>query len=472
MESTAAILGRIPPQNIEAEQSTLGSMMIEKMALEKGLEILRAEDFYRPAHQEIFDCLAALAERDEPADLITLQEELRRRGKLEECGGTEYLMALVDTVPTAANIEHYARIVEQKAILRRLIAAGTEIIAMAQNEDEDVDTITERAEQIVFQVAQRRLGEYFRPITPLVMQAWEWIDRRYHDKGEASGVPTGFTKLDHMTSGLQPSDLIIIAGRPSMGKTALALDIAVNAAIKAKQTVAIFSIEMSAEQLVQRMLCSLARVNAHRLRTGYFQDAEWNSLATAANKLWDAPIYIDDTTDITTLAMRAKARRLKAEHGLGLVVVDYLQLVRSHRRLDNRQQEISDIARGLKSLARELKVPVIAVSQLSRAPEKREDKRPMLSDLRESGSIEAEADLVALLFRPEYYVHREIEDTEAIRGREGEDESFEQRHVEVAEVIIAKHRNGPTGTVKLGFVREFASFENLYEGDELGQNPV
>ncbi|MGQ9455987.1 MAG: replicative DNA helicase [Armatimonadota bacterium] len=472
MESTAAILGRIPPQNIEAEQSTLGSMMIEKMALEKGLEILRSEDFYRPAHQEIFDCLATLAERDEPADLITLQEELRRRGKLEECGGAEYLMALVDTVPTAANIEHYARIVEQKAILRRLIAAGMEIIAMAQNEDEDVDTITERAEQIVFQVAQRRLGEYFRPITPLVMQAWEWIDRRYHDKGEASGIPTGFTKLDHMTSGLQPSDLIIIAGRPSMGKTALALDIAINAATKAKQTVAIFSIEMSAEQLVQRMLCSLARANAHRLRTGYFQDAEWNRLANAANVLWDAPLYIDDTTDITTLVMRAKARRLKAEHGLGLVVVDYLQLVRSHRRLDNRQQEISDIARGLKSLARELKVPVIAVSQLSRAPEKREDKRPMLSDLRESGSIEAEADLVALLFRPEYYVHREIEDTEAIRGREGEDKGSEQLHVEVAEVIIAKHRNGPTGTVKLGFVREFASFENLYEGDEPGQNPV
>jgi replicative DNA helicase len=467
MESTAAILGKIPPQNIEAEQSTLGSMMIEKMALEKGLEILRAEDFYRPAHQEIFDCLATLAQRDEPADLITLQEELRRRGKLEDCGGTEYLMALVDSVPTAANIEHYARIVEQKAILRRLIAAGTEIIAMAQNEEDDIDTITERAEHIIFQVAQRRLGQYFRPITPLVMQTWEWIDRRYHEKGEASGIPTGFTKLDHMTSGLQPSDLIIIAGRPSMGKTALALDIAINAATKAKQTVAIFSLEMSAEQLVQRMLCSLARANAHRLRTGYFEDAEWDRLAQAANTLWDAPIYIDDTTDLTTLAMRAKARRLKAEHGLGLVIVDYLQLVRSHRRMDNRQQEISEIARGLKSLARDLKVPVIAVSQLSRAPEKREDKRPMLSDLRESGSIEAEADLVALLFRPEYYVQREIEDTEAIRGREGDGYDVGQRHVETAEVIIAKHRNGPTGTVKLGFVREFTSFENLYEEDQV-----
>ncbi|MGC8863051.1 MAG: replicative DNA helicase [Armatimonadota bacterium] len=466
MERAAAVAGRVPPQNIDAEQSTLGSMMIDRTALEKGLEILRAEDFYRPAHQEIFDCYAALAERDEPCDLITLQEELRRRGKLEDCGGTEYLMALVDAVPTAANIEHYARIVEQKSILRRLIAAGTEIIAMAQNEEEDVEAITDRAERLIFQVAQRRLGEYFRPITPLVMQTWEWIDRRYHDKGEASGVPTGFVKLDHMTSGLQPSDLIIVAGRPSMGKTALALDIAVHAAVSRKLTVAIFSIEMSAEQLVTRMLCAQARANAHRLRTGYFQDEEWDRLAKAANLLWEAPIYIDDTTDITTLAMRAKCRRLQAEHGLGLVVVDYLQLVRSQKNLENRQQEISEIARGLKALARELKVPVIAVSQLSRAPEKREDRRPMLSDLRESGSIEAEADLVALLYNPEYYVRKEVEDTEAVRGKEGAEYDPEKRHVEPTEVIIAKHRNGPTGTVKLGFVRDFASFENLYEGDE------
>jgi len=468
MERAASIAGRVPPQNIEAEQSTLGSMMIEKTALEKGLEILRSEDFYRPAHQEIYDALAALAERDEPCDLITLQEELRKRGKLDECGGTEYLMALVDSVPTAANIEYYARIVEQKSILRKLIAAGTEIIGMAQNEEEDIDAITDRAERLVFGVAQRRIGEYFRPITPLVMQTWEWIDRRYHDKGEASGVPTGFVKLDHMTSGLQQSDLIIIAARPSMGKTALALDIAVNAATQSKQTVAIFSLEMSAEQLVQRMMCAKARANAHRLRTGYFQDDEWDRLAKAASVLWDAPIYIDDSTDMTPLMMRAKCRRLKAEHGLGLVVIDYLQLMRSQKSLDNRQQEISEIARGLKGLARELKVPVLALSQLSRAPEKREDKRPMLSDLRESGSIEAEADLVMLLFRPEYYVVKEIEDTEAVRGKTGDGFDPDQRHVETTEIIIAKHRNGPTGTVKLGFVREFASFENLYEGYEEG----
>ena len=462
----AAAVDKIPPQNLEAEMSALGSMMIERSALEKGLEILRPEDFYRPAHQEVFDALSSLSERDEPVDLITVQEALRKRGKLDECGGTEYLMALVDSVPTAANLEHYAKIVEQKSILRKLISAGTAIIGLAQNEDEQIDSVTDRAEQLVFGVAHRRIGEYFRPITPLVMQTWEWIDKRYHDKGETSGIATGFTKLDHMTSGLQPSDLVIIAGRPSMGKTALALDIAVNAACKAKETVAIFSIEMSAEQLVQRMVCAAARANAHRLRTGYFQDEEWNRLAKASSDLWDAPIYIDDTTDITALGMRAKCRRLKAEHGLGLVVVDYLQLMRSRKDMDNRQQEISEIVRSLKGLARELKVPVVAMSQLSRAPERREDRRPMLSDLRESGSIEAEADLVALLFRPDYYVVKEVDDTESVRGKDGVGFDPEERNIETTEIIIAKHRNGPTGTVKLGFVREFAAFENLYEGDE------
>jgi len=465
MATQLSSIEKVPPQNLEAEQSTLGSMMLDRAALEKGMEILKAEDFYRPAHQEVYDSLMSLAERDEPVDLITLQEELRKRGKLEDCGGTEYLMALVESVPTAANIEHYAKIVERKSILRKLISAGTEIIGLASNEDEEIDAVTDRAEQLVFGVGQRRLGEYFRSITPLVNQTWEWIEKRYHDKGEASGIPTGFSKLDHMTSGLQPSDFIIIAARPSMGKTALALNIALHAAVERQHTVAIFSVEMSAEQLVQRMVCTLAKANAHRLRTGYFQDEEWRLIAEASNKLFGAPIYIDDTTDITNLGMRAKCRRLKAEHGLGLVIVDYLQLMRSHRNIDNRVQEISEIARGLKSLARELKVPVVAMSQLSRAVEKREDKRPMLSDLRESGSIEAEADLVLMLYRPDYYVMKEVEDTESVRGREGvADDSH--RNVEVTEVLISKHRNGPTGSVKLGFVKEFASFENLYEGAE------
>lgn len=464
MATQLSPIDRVPPQNLDAEQSTLGSMMLESSALEKGMEILQAEDFYRPAHQEVYDALISLAERDEPVDLITLQDELRKRGKLDDCGGTEYLMSLVNSVPTAANVEYYAKIVEQKSILRKLISAGTQIIGLATNEDEDIDDVTDQAERLVFGVAQRRIGEYFRPITPLVNQTWEWIEKRYHEKGEASGIATGFHKLDHMTSGLQPSDFVIIAGRPSMGKTALALNIALNAALDHKHTVALFSVEMSAEQLVQRMVCTLAKANAHRLRTGYFGDDEWKLIAEASNKLYGAPIYIDDTTDITHLGMRAKCRRLKAEHGLGLVVVDYLQLLRSHRNIDNRVQEISEIARGLKSLARELKVPVIAASQLSRAVERREDKRPMLSDLRESGSIEAEADLVLMLYRPDYYVMKEVEDTEEIRGKEGVQEG--RRNVEVTEVLISKHRNGPTGTVKLGFVKEFASFENLYEGAE------
>lgn len=465
MATQFSTIDKIPPQNLEAEQSTLGSMMLERSALEKGMEILKGDDFYRPNHQEIYDALMSLAERDEPVDLITLQEELRKRGRLEDCGGTEYLMALVESVPTAANIEYYAKIVERKSILRKLIAAGTEIIGLAQNEDEEIDAVTDRAEQLVFGVAQRRIGEYFRSITPLVNQTWEWIEKRYHEKGEASGIATGFNKLDHMTSGFQPSDFIIIAARPSMGKTALALNMALHAAAENQKTVAIFSIEMSAEQLVQRMVCTLARANAHRLRTGYFQDDEWRLIAEASNKLYGAPIYIDDTTDLTHLAMRAKCRRLKAEHGLSMVVVDYLQLMRSHRNTENRNQEISEIARGLKSLARELHVPVIALSQLSRAVEKREDKRPMLSDLRESGSIEAEADLVMMLYRPDYYNIKEVEDTESIRGRDGgADDS--KRNVEVTEILISKHRNGPTGTVKVGFVKEFASFENLYEGAE------
>ncbi len=464
MDTRIPLTEKVPPQNLEAEQSSLGSMMLERTALEKGMEILSAEDFYRPAHQEVFDALVSLAERDEPVDLITLQEELRKRGKLEDCGGTEYLMALVESVPTAAHIEHYAKIVERKSILRKLIAAGTQIIGLAQNEDEEIDSVTDQAERLVFGVAQRRMGEYFRPITPLVNQTWEWIEHRYHNKGESSGVPTGFHKLDHMTSGLQPSDFVIIAARPSMGKTALALNLALNAAIDAKETVAIFSVEMSAEQLVQRMVCMLARANAHRLRTGYFQDSEWKAIAEASEKLYGTNLFIDDSTDITHLGMRAKCRRLKAEHGLGLVIVDYLQLLRSHRTIDNRVQEISEIARGLKSLARELKVPVVALSQLSRAVERREDKRPMLSDLRESGSIEAEADLVMMLYRPEYYQIKEVADTEEIRGTE--ESSFSNVSVEETEILIQKHRNGPTGTVKLGFIKDFASFTNLYEGAE------
>lgn len=447
-------LDRVPPQNIEAEQSTLGSMMLDRAAIEKAGEILRQEDFYRTAHQVIYDALWSLAERDEAVDLITIQEEMRRRGKLEAVGGTEYLMALLDSVPTAANVEYYAKIVEEKSIRRRLIEAATEVIGYAHSQDEDIDALADRAEQIVFAVAQRRLGRSFSPLATLVSEAWDTIERRYQEGKAISGLETGFEALDYMTSGLQPSDLVIIAGRPSMGKTALALNIATHAAIRKKMPVAIFSVEMSSEQLALRMLCSQAHMDSHRLRSGRIHDTEWKPLGEATEILSQAPIFIDDSSDITPMAMRAKCRRLRAEHGLGMVVVDYLQLVRWHRTIENRVQEISEIARSLKGLARELKVPVVVGSQLSRAVERREEHRPMLSDLRESGSIEAEADVVAMIYRESYYKHKE--------GREqGETVDDDIHAVDEAEIIIAKQRNGPTGTVRLAFLPQYACFQNL-----------
>ena len=460
MERISSLIDKVPPQNLEAEQSTLGSMMLDRAAIEKAAEILKPEDFYREAHQMVFDALWSLAERDEPVDLITLQEELRSRGKIEMVGGVDYLMTLVDSVPTSANIEYYARIVEEKAILRRLIAAASEIAHLAHGETEDIDSLTDRAEQIIFQISQRRLGQYFTPLWPLLNETWEAIDKRYKDKGITSGVPTGLRDMDAITSGFQPSDFIIIAARPSVGKTALALNIAVNAALKIKQPVAIFSIEMSREQLALRMICSHARLDSHRLRTGRLTDDDWTRLSRATSTLSDAPIFIDDSTDITPMAMRAKCRRLKAEAGLALVVVDYLQLVHWHRRVENRVQEISEIARALKGLARELRVPVLACSQLSRSPERREDKRPVLSDLRESGSIEAEADLVGLLYRKSYYDHKDMTDADKMEKDSGE-AGMGIEKIEPTEIIIAKHRNGPTGTIQLGFLTRYASFEDL-----------
>ena len=463
MERISSLTDRVPPQNLEAEQSTLGSMMLDRAAIEKAAEILRPEDFYREAHQMIFDALWSLAERDEPVDLITLQEELRSRGKLEMVGGIDALMALVDSVPTSVNIEYYARIVEEKSILRRLIAAASEIAHLAHQEAEDVNSLTDRAEQIIFRISQRRLGEYFTPLWPLLTKGWDALNEKYKDQGITSGLPTGLRDLDAITAGLQPSDFIIVAARPSVGKTALALNIAVNTAIKTKQPVAMFSIEMSKEQLVIRMLCSQARVDSHRLRTGRLSQEDWNRLANATNVLAEAPIFIDDSTEITPMAMRAKCRRLKAERGLGLVVVDYLQLVHWHRTVENRVQEISEIARALKGLARELKVPVLTCAQLSRMPERREDKRPVLSDLRESGSIEAEADVVGLLYRQAYYDQKEVMDSKSMEeGGGGPGTGVEK--VQETEIIIAKHRNGPTGTIKLGFLPRYACFQDLEIG--------
>ena len=459
----AALLDKVPPQNLEAEQSTLGSMMIERGALEKGVDILHPEDFYREAHQLIFDALISLAERSEPVDIVTVQEELRGRGQLDAVGGTEYLMALIDSVPTSANLEYYARIVEEKAILRRLIDACAQMISWTHGQVDDVDALVDECERLIFQVSQKRMGQYFTSFDVLAHQAFEAIEHQYKEKIPISGLPTGFRDLDFMTSGLQPSDLVIVGARPSMGKTAFCLDIARHVAIHQKKPVALFSLEMAKEQLALRLICSESRVDSHRLRTGYVQDKEWPLLAEGVDRLYSAPIFVDDSTDVTPLQMRGKCRRLKAEHGLSLVIVDYLQLVRSHRRAENRNQEISEIARSLKGLARELQVPVIALSQLSRAVEARQDRRPVLSDLRESGSIEAEADVVILLYREAYGKSREVmldemgipvDETEA-----GDQSKVDNR----AEIIIGKQRNGPTGTIRLAFMQKFACFENLEE---------
>ena len=457
-----SLLDKVPPQNLEAEQSTLGSMMIDRSALEKGIDILSAQDFYRDAHQILFDALTSLAERSEPVDIVTVQEELRGRGQLDAVGGTEYLMALIDSVPTSANLEYYARIVEEKAILRRLIDACAQIVSQCHGQVDDADSVVDQSERLIFQVAQRRMGQYFTPLGTLAHRGFERIEEQYKEKIVISGLPTGFRALDNITSGLQSSDLIIVAGRPSMGKTAFCLDIARHVAIHQKKPVALFSLEMAKEQLALRLICSESRVDSHRLRTGYLQDKEWPLLAEGVGRLYTAPVFIDDSTDVSVLQMRGKCRRLKAEHGLSLVIIDYLQLVRAHRHAENRNQEISEIARSLKGLARELQVPVIALSQLSRAVEHRQVQKPILADLRESGSIEAEADVVMFLYRKAYYDRKEI-----VLGEDGipvdETEIGDTKADNTAEIMIAKQRNGPTGTIRLAFLQKFACFENLEE---------
>ncbi len=378
-----ALSAYVPPQNIEAEQATLGSMLIERAAVEKAAEMLGPEDFYRDAHHTLFEVITYLAERDQPVDPITVQEELKNRDKLEAIGGLEYLLALFDTVPTAANIEYYAKIVEEKAILRRLIDAAMEIVGLARGEVEDIAEVIDKAESLVFAVAQQRTAEYFAQLRTLLLSVFDRAEELGELKQQISGLSTGIHEFDMITSGLQSTDLIIVAARPSMGKTSLCLSIAEHVAIKEQKPVAIFSLEMSSEQLAQRMLCSQAQVNSHKLRTGHLNEDEWTQLAQVVQSMYEAPIFIDDATESNALTMRAKCRRLAAEHGLGLIIVDYLQLMRSHKKTENRVQEIGEIVRGLKSLGRELKVPVIALSQLSRSVESRENKRPMLSDLRE-----------------------------------------------------------------------------------------
>jgi replicative DNA helicase len=452
---------RIPPQSLEMEQAVLGAMLIERAAIETAGEILRPEDFYRDAHRRIFENILALNRKDEPVDLLTVRNQLDLTGELEGVGGFPYLVQLTDALPTATNAEAYARVVEEKSILRKLLAASSEVEGLAYTEYDDIGDVVDRAERAVFGVAQRRIGAYFTPMRPLVDAVFEQIEYRSEHKAATTGLATPFDDFNFMTAGLQPSDLIIVAGRPSMGKTSLAMGMGQFVATREKKTVAVFSLEMSKEQLCQRMICNEARVNLGRLRTGHLDNQDWVRVGNACAALAEAPLFIDDSPDCSALEMRAKCRRLSAEHGLGMVIVDYLQLMRGHRHTDNRTQEIAEIARALKGLARELKVPVMALSQLSRAVEQRPDKRPMLSDLRESGSIEAEADVVAFVFRETYYKQKEAINQEDEEAAQEERKRRGESKVEEAELIIAKQRNGPTGKVMVAFHPEYARFDNL-----------
>ncbi|MGC8667754.1 MAG: replicative DNA helicase [Chthonomonadales bacterium] len=451
----------VPPQSLEMEQATLGAMLIERAAIEKAAEILKPEDFYRDAHRIIFDAILTLAERDEPVDILTVQEQLRSQGHLEAVGGTPYIVQLTEAVPTPASVEYYARIVEEKAILRRLIDASSQIRSLAYADYTEIGDVVDAAEKAIFAVAQRRMGAYFTPMRPLVAAVFEQIEHRSEHKEQTTGLATPFEDLNYATAGFQKADLVILAARPSMGKTSLAMGIAQHVAIRQKLPVAVFSLEMSKEQLCLRMICSEARVDGHSLRTGYLKDEDWRRVGEACATLSDAPIFIDDSPDISALEMRAKCRRLMAEHGLGLVVVDYLQLMRGQRRSDNRTQEIGEISRSLKSLARELRVPVLALAQLSRAVEQRPDKRPMLSDLRESGSIEAEADLVIFIYRDAYYKMKEAMSADLDEAEKEERRQRGEDKVEEAELIIAKQRNGPTGKVMVAFHPHYLRFDNL-----------
>jgi replicative DNA helicase len=456
MPEPTAPADRIPPQNLEAEISVLGAILQEQEALLKCLETLRAADFYKEAHRKIFSACEELFRKSEPVDLVTLGHELSRRKQLEEVGGGAYLASLVDQVPTAAHAANHAQIVKDKAILRSLAEKGTAVVGRAYADKEDVDKLLDWAEQQIFEISQAKISRSFLSLRQLMKSTVQYIEKLYERKAHVTGIPTGYSKLDEMTAGLQPSDLIVIAGRPSMGKSSFSLNIAERTALAEGTKVGIFSLEMSTDLVVQRFLCSLARLDSSKLRTGRLADADWPRLTTCAGRLSEAPIFIDDTPAISLLEMRAKARRLKAEHGLDLVIVDYLQLVSGRVRAENRQQEISEISRGLKAMAKELNVPVIALSQLSRAVEAREDKRPQLSDLRESGAIEQDADVVIFLYRPAFYARKD-------RAKQLEDDEAEDN---TAEVIIGKQRNGPTGTVHLAFRREYARFEEQERGRE------
>jgi len=433
---------RLPPQSEDAEMAVLGSMLLEEDAISQAIELLDENSFYKNSHKKIFSVIVSIYSDNKPVDLVTTTELLKKRKILDEVGGASYIASLTQVVPTAANVSHYARIVREKYIMRSLITTGTRIVTEAYAQEANIEELLDRAERLIFDITSQKSESSSVPIKEIVKDSIEKIDSLYQRKENITGIATGFHEFDIMTAGLQPSDLIVIAGRPSMGKSALAACIAEHAGIIEKIPTVIFSLEMAKEQLVQRMLCSYAKVDFHKVRTGFLSQSDWPKLTDAAGKLAESPIFIDDSPSISALELRAKARRLKSQYNIGLVIVDYLQLMRSTKGMDNRQQEISEISRSLKALGREISAPVIAISQLSRAVEARADRRPQLSDLRESGAIEQDADVVMLLLREEYYTP-----TPENKG--------------IAELIIAKQRNGPVGSVRLAFIKEYTRFENL-----------
>ncbi|MBI3388562.1 MAG: replicative DNA helicase [Deltaproteobacteria bacterium] len=439
-------LRKLPPQSVEAEEAVIGGILLDNTALDRTVEHVRPDDFYRESHRKIMRTVIELSERGEPVDLVTLADALKSRNELTDVGGAAYLAELADKVPTAANVSYYARMVKEKAILRSLIQTATEIATRGYESQADVDQFLDDAEHKIFEISERKVRPTFFRIRDIMVDSMRAIEQLYERKELVTGVPSGYVDLDKMTAGLQPSDLIVIAGRPSMGKTAFALNIAAYAAMHADTGVAIFSLEMSKEQLVLRMLCSEARVDQSKVRAGFAAERDFPKLALAASRLAEAPIYIDDTPALSVLELRAKARRLKRERDskLGLIVIDYLQLMRGHGGADNREQEISNISRSLKGLAKELSVPVVALSQLNRQVEQRGDKRPLMADLRESGAIEQDADVIAFIYRDEVY------------NKQSPDEG-------IAEILIGKQRNGPIGKVRLAFRGEYTRFDNLAE---------
>ncbi len=439
---------RLPPQNIEAEQCVLGSILLRQGALERVAHLIEPEDFYKPSHKAIFTAMLALFEKSEPPDLITVSNILQDSHQIDTAGGITYLATLTDIVPVSANITHYAKIVRNKSILRKLIQTSSEIGSRCYEEQDDIDQLLDDVEQTVFEISHSKSNQAFAPMHEIINDSFKVVEKLSERKEAITGVPTDFTDFDKLTAGLQPSDLIIVAGRPSMGKTAFAMNIVQNSAYMHKVPVAVFSLEMAKEQLGMRMLCSMSKVDSQRMRTGHLRDQDWPKLVRAVGYLGEAPIFIDDTPSISVLEMRSKTRRLKSEHDIGLVVVDYLQLMRGKASADSREQEISDISRSLKAMAKELKVPVMALSQLNRGVESRTDKRPMISDLRESGAIEQDADVICFIYRDQVY-----------------NKAPDNPNRGIAEIIIGKQRNGPTGTVKLTFLDHITTFENLAQHD-------